>query len=60
MTPKIINIGYLIAIAILLGVGSYFYQWNQTCHSTKPIIIVSPSPSISFFDRVMNCQRDNA
>lgn len=60
MNQKVINIGYLIAITMLLAVGLYCYQGLQTCHSTKPIAVVSPSPTISFFDHVMNCQRETA
>jgi hypothetical protein len=60
MRPKIINMSYFVGIVILLCTGLYCYQWLQTCHSSKPLIVASPSPSVSFFDRVMNCQREIA
>lgn len=54
------NMRYLIGIVILLFSGWYSYQWLQACHSSKPLIIVSPSPSVSFFDRIIDCQRETA
>ncbi|KOE79467.1 hypothetical protein ACS86_17775 [Vibrio alginolyticus] len=57
MTQKLIKATYTSGIIILLLFTLFCYQWLQPCKSSTPIFLVFPSPSLTFFDRVMSCQR---